>query len=135
MDAADDLSCRPDFTMLLYPWCILGDNSQPKASCHADTNHTLTLDVTERTPPMFIAQAEDDPVHCDNSLLLYLALKQAGAPPSELHIYPQGGHGFGLCQRREDVCSWPDRARQFLEQQDIIPGDPRIDPVDPEMGS
>jgi len=86
IDAADDAPCRPDFVLLLYPWCVLGDNSNPKASCNADTNHTMTLSVTKDTPSMFIVQAEDDPVHCDNALMLYLALKQKGAPPSELHV-------------------------------------------------
>jgi acetyl esterase/lipase len=80
-------------------------------------------------------RAEDDPVHCDNGLLLYLALKQAGAPPSELHLYPTGGHGFGLCQHREDVCSWPLRAQQYLEVIGIVPGDPRLDPPSPSPPS
>lgn len=131
VDAADDSPCRPDFVMLLYPWCVLGDNSNPGASCNADTNHTLTLAVTKETPSMFIVQAEDDPVHCDNALLLYLALKQARAPPSELHLYSQGGHGFGLCSHREDVCSWPRRAQQYLELRGLVAGDPRLDPPNP----
>jgi acetyl esterase/lipase len=131
IDAADDAPCRPDFVLLLYPWCVLGDNSNPKASCNADTNHTMTLSVTKDTPSMFIVQAEDDPVHCDNALLLYLALKQARAPPSELHLYPSGGHGFGLCQHGIDVCSWTKRAQQYLELIHIIAGDPRLDPDQP----
>jgi len=123
IDTADDASCRPDFTMLLYPWCVLGDNTDPGAACHADTNHTMTLAVTTETPSMFIVQAEDDPVHCDNALLLFLALKQARAPASELHIYPNGGHGFGLCSHDIDVCSWPKRAQQYLEMLHVIPGE------------
>ena len=69
--------------------------------------------------------------HCDNALLLYLALKQARAPPSELHLYSQGGHGFGLCSHREDVCSWPRRAQQYLELRGLVAGDPRLDPPNP----
>jgi hypothetical protein len=110
------------------PWCVLGDNSKSSQSCDADTNHTMTLSITRETPSMFIVQAEDDPVHCDNALLLFLALKQARAPLSELHVYPTGGHGFGLCSHGEDVCSWPKRAQMYLEQTRIIPGDPRVDP-------
>ena len=70
IDGADDVSCRPDFTMLLYPWCVVGDNAESGSSCNSDTNHTMTLDVTDKVPPMFITQAEDDPVHVDNSILL-----------------------------------------------------------------
>ena len=114
--------------MLLYPWCILGNNSNWANSCNADTNHTITMAVTKDTPSMFIVQAEDDPVHCENALFLYLALKQAASAASELHIYPSGGHGFGVCMHGEDVCSWPNRAQQYLEQIGVIRGDPRVEP-------
>ena len=70
IDGAADVSCRPDFFMLLYPWCVVGDNAESGSSCNSDTNHTMTLDVTDQVPPMFITQAEDDPVHVDNSILL-----------------------------------------------------------------
>lgn len=106
--------------MLCYPWCVVGDNSQSGASCNSDTNHTMTLNVQETTPSMFIVQAEDDPVHVDNALLLYLALKHAKTPPSELHVYPVGGHGFGLCHRNEEVCSWPLRATEYMVANKFI---------------
>ena len=64
-------------------------------------------------------------MHCENALLLYLALKKAGAPPSELHLYSAGGHGFGLCQHGLDVCSWTKRAQQYLETIRVVPGDPK----------
>jgi len=131
VDAADKLSCRPDFVMLLYPWCVVGDNAVPHSSCNADSNNTMTLPVTSKAPSFFITQAEDDPVHCENALLLYLALKKAKAPPSELHIYSAGGHGFGLCQHGLDVCSWTKRAQQYLETMQVIAGDPRLDPDQP----
>ena len=63
---------------------------------------TRTLDlnpnvpVTTNTPPTFLLQAENDPVdNINNSLVYYLALKKAGVPV-EMHLYAQGGHGFGL---------------------------------------
>ena len=133
IDAADRLSCRPDFAMLLYPWCVVGDNAAPHSGggCNAGSNSTMTLPVTSKAPSFFITQAEDDPVHCQNALLLYLALKRAQAPPSELHLYPSGGHGFGLCQHGLDVCSWTKRAQQYLETIKVGPGDPRLDPDQP----
>lgn len=131
IDAADALSCRPDFAMLLYPWCVVGDNAAPQSACNADTNGTMNLPVTAKAPAFFIVQAEDDPVHCENALLLYLALKKARAPPSELHLYSAGGHGFGLCQHRLDICSWTKRAQQFLETIGVVAGDPRLDPDQP----
>jgi acetyl esterase/lipase len=131
IDAADKLSCRPDFVMLLYPWCVVGDNAVSNLSCNADSNSTMTLPVTKKAPSFFIVQAEDDPVHCENALLLYLALKKVQAPPSELHLYSAGGHGFGLCQHGLDVCSWTKRAQQYLETIKVLTGDPRLDPDQP----
>ena len=120
IDAADDIGCRPDFAMLLYPWCIVGDNSASASSCNADRNHTLTLPVSKDTPATFVVQAANDPVHVENSLLYTMALKQMGSPSPELHIYPTGGHGFGLCKSALEVCTWPERATQYLFAQKLI---------------
>lgn len=108
VDTADSLSCRPDFSLLIYPWRLTEDAPH--------------LNVTAAHPPAFLAQAEDDPtapiLKC--SLPYYGRLKTAGAPPSELHIYPRGGHGYGRCTvgasktMTEEVCSWDDRAARFL---------------------
>lgn len=107
VDGADNISCRPDFSLLIYPWQL---------SEHGD------LHVTHAHPPTFLAQAEDDPVApvLSCSLSYYSRLKMAGAAPSELHIYPAGGHGYGRCtvgeskQMKEEVCRWDDRAARFL---------------------
>jgi len=122
IDAADDLSCRPDVSLVIYPWCVVGDTAHHSQSCGADTNHTLSLSISAAVPPTIVVQAEDDPVHVYNSIYYYLGLKQAPTPPSELHIYPRGGHGYGLCPGRKpgdadyyEVCTWPARARAFLE--------------------
>ena len=111
IDAADNTSCRPDFNLMIYPWCLTG----PVGNCTQDTNLTINVPVSSGNPPAFLAQAEDDPVHIENSIAYYLALKRRGAPPSELHAYPRGGHGYGLskCAGLE-VCEWPERAATFL---------------------
>ena len=87
MDASDQLSCRPDFAVIIYPgYLALADqNFAPNPEIH----------VTDQTPPSFIVQAEDDPVHVENSTVYFLALKNAKVP-AELHLYAQGGHGYGL---------------------------------------
>ena len=84
------------------------------------------LNVTKTTPPTMIVQAEDDPVHMENALFYYLALKQQQAAPSELHIYPRGGHGYGRCTintvvASDEVCSWPDRGQLFLQTLGAAP--------------
>ena len=90
------------------------------SNCGAQTNHTLSMKITSQTPPTFLAQAEDDPVGVENSLFYYLSLKD-GRISSEMHLYPSGGHGFGLCKGRE-VCTWTDRAQQWLQARGLIAG-------------
>jgi acetyl esterase/lipase len=105
MDAADAVSCRPDFTVLVYPGYLVvreeGDRVSPE------------LEVTEKTPPTFLVMAQDDGVRVENVLFYYLALKRAGVP-SELHVYATGGHGYGLRRTGELVTTWPDRVADWM---------------------
>lgn len=115
MDAADDESCRPDFSLIVYPWKLVRDTDLT----------TLTLEITSSTPPFFIAQAEDDHVHVENAVFWMLGLKRAKAPPSELHVYPRGGHGYGRCTigstSWHEVCTWPHRAALYLRTLGVAP--------------
>jgi acetyl esterase/lipase len=91
VDSADQQNCRPDFAVLVYPGylALAGQNFA--------NNPDIT--VTEKTPPSFIVMAEDDPVHVENPTACFLLLKNAKVP-AELHIYAQGGHGYGLREHR-----------------------------------
>jgi acetyl esterase/lipase len=98
VDAADSVSCRPDFAVIVYPGYL----------ALAEKNFAANPDipVTARTPPSFILQAEDDPVHVENAVVYFMALKNAKVP-AELHIYAAGGHGYGLRRTEEPVTTWP----------------------------
>lgn len=105
VDAADAVSCRPDFAMLIYPGYFTA----------RDRDWGIAPEVavtTGKTPPTFIAMAEDDPVRVENALFYYLALKQADVS-AELHLYPDGGHGFGL-RPTGTAATWPARAADWL---------------------
>jgi acetyl esterase/lipase len=106
VDAADEASCRPDFAVLIYPAYLTvkeqGDKISPE------------LNVTSKTPPSFIVMAEDDPVRVENALFYTLALKNAKVP-AELHVYPTGGHGYGLRPNGHAVTTWPQRAAEWLD--------------------
>jgi acetyl esterase/lipase len=65
------------------------------------------------TPPTFIVQAEDDPVHVENAVVYFMALKNAKVP-AELHIYAQGGHGYGLRRTALPVTTWPQAVEVWL---------------------
>lgn len=88
IDAADKFSCRPDFTMAIYP-AYLQETNNPSSSL------SRYIPISRQTPPTFILHAEDDSViGVQNSLTYYAALKKAEVP-AEIHIYEKGNHGFG----------------------------------------
>lgn len=87
-DAADQVSCRPNFAMVIYPGYTAGSPQSLTPS--------PDLKVTKNTPPTFLLQTEDDTTaHVESSLAYYAALKSVGAPV-EMHLFTQGGHGYGL---------------------------------------
>ena len=114
VDAADQLNCRPDFAVIVYPGylALSEQNFAPNPEIH----------VTEKTPPSFIVQAEDDPVHVENSTVYFLALKNAGVP-AEMHLYAQGGHGYGLRRTELPVTAWPQSVETWLHTVGVLPGD------------
>jgi acetyl esterase/lipase len=112
VDVADRLSCRPDFAVVIYPgYLALTDkNFAPNPE----------INPTEKTPPTFILQAEDDQAHVENAVVYFLALKNAKVP-AELHIYAQGGHGYGLRANGLPVMSWPASVETWLHTIKVLP--------------
>ena len=111
IDAADKLSCRPDFAVIIYPGYL----------AMAEQNFAANPEIrpTEQTPPSFIVQAEDDPVHVENATLYFLQLKNAKVP-AELHIYAEGGHGYGLRKTEQPVTRWPKLAETWLHTIHVL---------------
>jgi acetyl esterase/lipase len=100
VDAADKVSCRPDFAVALYPGHMMEHTSKPSTLNPA-------IPVTRNTPPTFLLQAEDDPVdEVENSLVYYAALKRAGVS-AEIHLFAHGGHAFGLRRTKFPITGWP----------------------------
>ena len=114
VDTADKLSCRPDFAVVVYPGYL----------ALADKNFAPNPEInpTANTPPTFIVQAEDDPVHVENALVYYQALKNAKVP-AELHIFSEGGHGYGLRKTKLPVTSWPELVERWLKTIGVAPGE------------
>ncbi len=105
MDANDEVSTRPDFCMLIYPAYLDGENF----------GLTPEVKVTDKTPPTFLVQAQDDKSYINSSLFYYYALKEANVP-SAMHLYPSGGHGYGLRNTGQLVNEWPFRAVNWLSE-------------------
>jgi acetyl esterase/lipase len=111
IDSADQLSCQPDFAVIVYPGYL--------ALSEQNFAQNAEINPTEKTPPSFIVQAEDDPVHIENSTVYFLALKNAKVP-AELHIYAQGGHGYGLRHTELPVTDWPKLVEIWLHTIKIL---------------
>lgn len=100
---------RPNFQILFYPVITMDksfthmgshDNLLGKdASADLEKEFSNEKQVTKETPRAFIVYSDDDKVVPPaNGVNYYLALNKKGVP-SVLHIYPTGGHGWGI---RED---------------------------------
>jgi acetyl esterase/lipase len=112
IDAADQLPCRPDFAVIVYPGYL--------ALAEQNFAANPEIHVTADTPPSFIVQAEDDPVHIENSTLYFLELKNVKVR-AELHIYAEGGHGYGLRRTALPVTAWPKLVETWLQTIKVLP--------------
>jgi acetyl esterase/lipase len=109
VDATDEIACRPDFALLIYPAYLVDKENQLAAE----------LKPTAETPPTFIAMTEDDGVRVECGLFYYLALKQAKVK-AEMHLYPTGGHGYGMRPSANLVSTWPARAADWMKSQGLL---------------
>jgi len=116
VDAADRTNCRPDFAVIVYPGylALAEQNFAPNPE----------IRVSNQTPPTFIVQAEDDPVHVENSIVYFQALKNANVP-AEMHLYAQGGHGYGLRRTELPITAWPKLVETWLQTNHVtVPAAP-----------
>ena len=129
-DMVDRISCRPDFAVLGYPvisfardYChagsrtnLLGEPLPPDLVELLASDHRVTKD----TPPTFLFHSADDSaVDPRNSIDFFLACKQNGVPVS-LHIFPTGGHGFGLGTLSSNEAQWPKLLHKWLENMGML---------------
>lgn len=116
VDAADQVSCLPDFAIALYPghlspWYA----DDPKVWTNTERlGFNPNITVTSNTPPTFLLHAQNDPVDdVRNSMAYSLALRNAKVPV-ELHLYAEGGHAFGLRHTKLPISQWPQMAEAWL---------------------
>ncbi len=128
IDNPDHISLRPDFMMLAYPVISFG------AITHLPTKQNLIgrnpadsvtqffsneKHVTKDTPPTFIVVADDDQVvPSENSKAFYNALVKQNVK-AEIHVYPKGGHGFGLVNKQSSD-RWTTWAYKWLQVNGFI---------------
>ena len=105
IDDVDDVSHRPDFAMLIYPWRIYD----------TATGSLITgVKVSENVPPTFIVHTDDDASTSLGAVLFYAELKKRKIA-AELHVYGDGGHGYGLRKvPGSQISTWIDHAAHWL---------------------
>jgi acetyl esterase/lipase len=107
IDEVDRLSARPDFAGLMYAAVDMASRGADGAM--ARPAPTLVSQISASTPPCFLMHAADDgSVPVATSLNVFSALKAAKVP-AELHVFEEGGHGFGIRMTvGKPVSAWPD---------------------------
>ena len=120
------LSARPDFMALIYPVITFDKNYYhggsknnligKKASVKLIKEFSNDLQVNSNTPPTFlIHSANDKGVPIENSLLFYKALIKNDVS-AEMHLYPKGGHGYGLAKGKGSLEDWPQMLLKWIQE-------------------
>ncbi|MBN1924526.1 MAG: alpha/beta hydrolase [Prolixibacteraceae bacterium] len=126
----DGTSARPDFSILIYPVITMDKTYTHMGSREALLGKNPTeelvkrfsneLQVNSKTPPAFLVHSLDDgAVPYLNSVNYTLALRKHNVP-CELHLYEQGGHGYGLGRSDKTESSWPGACRKWLESHGLV---------------
>lgn len=107
IDAVDKLSCRPDFTVLIYPAYIYDEKDKHKIAPE--------IKIDANTPPAFIVQTLDDRRLVDSAFNYCRGLKDTKVD-AELHLYATGGHGYGLRPSENPISGWPKLCQAWLDR-------------------
>lgn len=111
LDAVDKQSCRPDFSLLIYPWQVIDPAS-------GELREAIKADA--QSPPAFIVHTSDDASTAVGAAKIYIALKQHNVS-AELHIFQNGGHGYGIREQPNSVIStWPARATDWFKVRGLL---------------
>jgi acetyl esterase/lipase len=131
VDAADRLSARPDVSILIYPVATMqADHAHPGSRRNllgdaptAAKVAAYSLEVLARpdAPPTLLVHAADDAsVPVENSLALFAALR-AKHVPVEMHLFQEGGHGFGIRYAVGlPAAAWPDLVLAWMKRQGYL---------------
>ncbi|MEN8228915.1 MAG: alpha/beta hydrolase [Bacteroidota bacterium] len=123
-DPVEQVSCRPDFSVLIYPVisftgefshfgsrkALIGENPDEELVNYFSNE----LQITADTPPAILIHSGDDKVvPAENSIVYYKRLLK-NQIPAALHVYPYGGHGYSLAIGKGHLSSWPDRVYEWI---------------------
>ncbi|MHC1479902.1 alpha/beta hydrolase [Frateuria aurantia] len=110
VDVIDHFSARPDFALAIYPDHLALDDHRLNPNVH----------VSADMPPTFLIQAEDDASDGVDQALVYYGALVASKVPAEMHLYPRGGHAFGLRKTEDPITGWPVLATAWLRSLGML---------------
>ena len=111
IDEVDNVSCRPDFAVLVYPGYLKAKDKDELAP---------GLRIPAGTPPVFLAHGGADIISPpEHSVLMYLALRRAGVP-AELHVYANTAHDFGVRPSSHPCSAWTESCANWLRHMGFL---------------
>lgn len=124
------IESRPNFSVLLYPVITMNPKNTnlwtftslfgDKPNEEMILKFSNELNVDSYTPPTIIIHSDNDMVVVpENSIDYYSALRKNNIP-SALHIWEDGGHGYGLGKGRGSIESWPTIVEEWMRLRRII---------------
>ena len=129
-DALNEVSPQPNFMILVSPVIDMGKYAHKgslknllgdKPTEAQIQQFSTQLQVTDQTPPTFIADAfNDKSVDPHNSLLFFEALLSHKVP-STLHVFPQGAHAIALRNNPGSADLWTELCERWMIEMNIIP--------------
>lgn len=130
-DVKDNISARPDFSLLIYPvisfdaaFTHMGSRNNligPDPGEEKVKHFSNELQITSDTPPAFlIHSADDNAVPVRNSISYFNGMQKYGII-SEMHVFQKGGHGYGLASKGGTESSWPELCIRWLKAAGFAP--------------
>jgi len=125
----DRISCRPDFMLLIYPVITMGVGTDARTKKNLiGTEPTADLvelfsnekQVTERTPPTFLAHALDDKIVVPNNSVMFHEALLSHRVPSMYVELPHGGHGLNG-YKGPMWETWKAESLKWMARQNVIP--------------
>jgi acetyl esterase/lipase len=112
LDDVDKISCRPDFAIPVYSGYLKAKDKDEVAP---------GFKIPTNTPPVFLVHGGEDIISPpEHSVLMYLALKRAGVP-TELHVYANTAHDFGVRTNEHPYSTWTARCVDWLRDGGFLP--------------
>lgn len=130
----EEISAKPDFLIMFFPVVTMDGPAVERGSCNAllgpnpppELVEKLSLEkqVTKDMPPVFLIHTlQDATAPVENSLLLFSALRKAGASV-EMHLFEKGAHSSGIYANFGTTATWPTLAEEWMRSYGWLPDSP-----------